>query len=119
MNTTRHDYISSYVLQFHQTALRHSGTALTLVAILQGQAQVKRFSRLAEMNAGDVFFVNAGEVWAMTSREGCVALCVDVETALLPLVSYPYADRIQLVDSLVDPEETREVSLAYRDCIHF
>lgn len=117
MNTTRHDYISSYVLQFHQTALRHSGTALTLVAILQGQAQVKRFSRLAEMNAGDVFFVNAGEVWAMTSREGCVALCVDVETALLPLVSYPYADRIQLVDSLVDPEETREVSLVYRDCI--
>ena len=44
-------------------------------------------------------------------------MCVDVETALLPLVSYPYADRIQLVDSLVDPEETREVSLVYRDCI--
>ena len=86
MNTTRHDYISSYVLQFHQTALRHCKTALTLVAILQGQAQVKRFSRLAEMKAGDVFFVNAGEVWAMTSQEGCAALCVDVETALLPQV---------------------------------
>ena len=53
----------------------------------------------------------------MTSREGCTALCVEIETALLPQVSYPYAERLQLVDSLVDPDQTREVSLVYRDCI--
>ena len=117
MKPFRHDYITSQVLRFHQTALRYSASALSVVAILEGCAQVKRFSRLSEMSAGDVFFVNAGEVWAMTSREGCTALCVEIETALLPQVSYPYADRVQLVDSLVDPDQTREVSLVYRDCI--
>ena len=117
MKPFRHDYITSQVLRFHQTALRYSDSALSVVALLEGQAQVKRFSRLSEMNAGDVFFVNAGEVWAMTSREGCTALCVEIETALLPQVSYPYAERLQLVDSLVDPDQTREVSLVYRDCI--
>ena len=117
MKPFRHDYITSQVLRFHQTALRYSASALNVVAILEGRAQVKRFSRLSEMSAGDVFFVNAGEVWAMTSREGCTALCVEIETALLPQVSYPYADRVQLVDSLVDPDQTREVSLVYRDCI--
>ena len=117
MKPFRHDYITSQVLRFHQTALRYSDSALSVVALLEGQAQVKRFSRLSEMNAGDDFFVNAGEVWAMTSREGCTALCVEIETALLPQVSYPHAERLQLVDSLVDPDQTREVSLVYRDCI--
>ena len=55
MKPFRHDYITSQVLRFHQTALRYSASALNVVAILEGRAQVKRFSRLSEMSAGDVF----------------------------------------------------------------
>ena len=117
MKPNRHDYITSRVLHFHQTALRHSDTALSLVAILEGQAQVKRFSRLTSMQAGDVFFVNAGDVWAMTSREGAPRWSLRLKRRLPPQISYPYAHRVQLVDSLVDPDQTREVSLVYRDCI--
>ena len=82
---------------------------LVIVFVLSGKCAVKRFSSIKEFQAGDVFFINRHEVYALTSEEGCVVQWCELNDKQNRLLS--------MLDSIGSEEQEKEIAEIYRDCV--
>ena len=47
MQLNHHNFISSNILQFHQSKLRYSDTTISIVVVLEGSVDVKRLNKIS------------------------------------------------------------------------
>ncbi len=109
------DFLTSRIIRFHQLPLSCDHDNLNIMLVLHGECDVKRFSSMRHFTAQEVFFINAHEVYALSSEEGCVLEAVSIPLSVLEQYRTGYGS-FTAVDSIGSQDQFKEISLIYRDC---
>lgn len=107
--------MQSRILRFKSMPMFCDHENLRIVTVLHGECDVKRFSSCSHFVEQDVFFVNAHQFCSLSSEEGCVAEMTCVSLDALEQAGVDYS-ALETVDSVSSQDQTKEISLVYRDC---
>lgn len=91
--------------------------SILIVFVLEGNCDVKRFSQLSQFKEGNAFFVNANQVYQLSSKQGCIVEIMEVSCNLLEKFGKKVFRNLELIDSVGGLDQEKEIQGVYRDCV--
>lgn len=103
--------------QLKKMPLSCSHDSILIVFVLKGCCDVKRFCQNDQFKEGNAFFINANQVYQLSSKQGCIVEIVEISCKMIENIGKGVFRNLELIDSVGGLDQEKEIQGVYRDCV--